>query len=165
MLADPTPAITPSTEAYRIAKLNFTNTLDTTSARIIMFTSASEQDGTSPTLANLALVLAQSGQHVILLDANLRDPVQPTSSACTHPSALATCSAAAPSSPTYSPRSTSDRTGSTAASRPMESSKSSQPAAPPTTEPHSDTRAAGELLRALRTSRHRARRHSPNPLG
>ena len=66
----------PSTEAYRIAKLNFTGALNATGARIIMFTSAAEKDGTSPTVANLALVLARAGKHVVLVDANLRDPVQ-----------------------------------------------------------------------------------------
>ncbi len=76
MLLDPVPALVPSTEAYRIAKLNFTGALNATGARIIMFTSAAEKDGTSPTVANLALVLARAGKHVVLVDANLRDPVQ-----------------------------------------------------------------------------------------
>ena len=76
MLADSVPALVPSTEAYRIAKLNFTGALNATGARIIMFTSAAEKDGTSPTIANLALVLARAGKHVVLVDANLRDPAQ-----------------------------------------------------------------------------------------
>ena len=76
MLADPVPAMVPSTEAYRIAKLNLTAAMTGTGARVIMFTSAAEKDGTSPTVANLALVLARSGMHVVLVDANLRDPAQ-----------------------------------------------------------------------------------------
>ena len=50
--------------------------LNATGARIIMFTSAAEKDGTSPTVANLALMLARAGKHVVLVDANLRSPVQ-----------------------------------------------------------------------------------------
>jgi capsular exopolysaccharide synthesis family protein len=76
MQVDAGPAIVPSTEAYRIAKLNFTAALTATQARIVMFTSAGMNDGTSETVANLALVLARSGKHVVLVDANLREPAQ-----------------------------------------------------------------------------------------
>ncbi len=76
MLAEPGPALVPSAESYRIAKLNFTGAVAKAGASIVMFTSAGEKDGTSEVVANLALVLARGGKHVVLVDANLRDPVQ-----------------------------------------------------------------------------------------
>ncbi|MGN6378984.1 MAG: hypothetical protein ACTHNU_08550, partial [Gaiellales bacterium] len=76
MLAPPGPALVPSFEAYRIAKLNLTGILERTGAKAIMFTSASDNEGTSQTVANLAIVLARSGKHVILVDANMRESAQ-----------------------------------------------------------------------------------------
>jgi capsular exopolysaccharide synthesis family protein len=76
-LADPAPPLVPSSEAYRIAKLNLASVLNRNpDIRTIMFTSAGDDEGTSQTTANLAIVLARSGKHVILVDANLRSPVQ-----------------------------------------------------------------------------------------
>ncbi len=76
-LADPAPPLVPSSEAYRIAKLNLASVLNRNpDVRTIMFTSAGDDEGTSQTAANLAIVLARSGKHVILVDANLRRPVQ-----------------------------------------------------------------------------------------
>src|SRR5438067_1138168 len=63
MLVDPDKTLTPTFEAYRIAKLNLTAALDRTRARAIMFTAAGEDEGTSQTAGNLAVVLARSGKH------------------------------------------------------------------------------------------------------
>ena len=76
MLAPATPQLVASSEAYRIAKLNLSGILERTGARAIMFTSAANDEGTSQTVANLAIVLARSGKHVILVDANMRQPAQ-----------------------------------------------------------------------------------------
>ena len=64
----------PSAEAYRIAKLNLGNLINTRHVRAIMFTAAGDREGTSSTVANLAIAFARSGQHVILVDANMRRP-------------------------------------------------------------------------------------------
>ena len=76
MLVEPDKTLVPTFEAYRIAKLNLTGAIDRTRARAIMFTAPGEDEGTSQTVANLAVVLARSGKHVILVDANLRTPAQ-----------------------------------------------------------------------------------------
>jgi capsular exopolysaccharide synthesis family protein len=76
MLADPSTALMPTSEAYRIAKLNLTGLIERTGIKTVMFTSAGEDEGTSQTVANLAIVLARSGRHVILVDANMRESAQ-----------------------------------------------------------------------------------------
>jgi capsular exopolysaccharide synthesis family protein len=76
MLAEPTPALVPTSEAYRIAKLNLSGLLERRNARTLMFTSAAEDEGTSQTIANMAIVLARAGRHVIIVDANMRSPMQ-----------------------------------------------------------------------------------------
>jgi capsular exopolysaccharide synthesis family protein len=76
MLAPPGSALMPTSEAYRIAKLNLTGLIERTGAKTVMFTSAGEDEGTSQTVANLAIVLARSGRHVILVDANMRESAQ-----------------------------------------------------------------------------------------
>ncbi len=61
-------------EAYRKLRvgLDFAN-LDT-KAKLVMVTSAVEQEGKSTTAANLAVALAQVGRRVILVDLDLRRP-------------------------------------------------------------------------------------------
>jgi capsular exopolysaccharide synthesis family protein len=76
MLAEPGSALMPTSEAYRIAKLNLTGLIERTGVKTVMFTSAGEDEGTSQTVANLAIVLARSGRHVILVDANMRESAQ-----------------------------------------------------------------------------------------
>jgi succinoglycan biosynthesis transport protein ExoP len=61
-------------EAYRKLRVNFDFANVTAGARIIMLTSALEQEGKSTTVANLAVALARAGRHVILVDLDLRAP-------------------------------------------------------------------------------------------
>ena len=63
----------PTAEAFRILKLNLTSTLRR-GMKVIMFTSASDAEGTSTTIANLAVALTRAGQHVVVVDANMRRP-------------------------------------------------------------------------------------------
>lgn len=66
----------PVAEAYRSLRtaVLFSNVDQT--ARTILVTSAGPQEGKSYTSANLAVVLAQSGHRVLLIDADLRRPTQ-----------------------------------------------------------------------------------------
>jgi capsular exopolysaccharide synthesis family protein len=63
----------PTAEAYRIFKLNLSTTLRR-GMKVIMFTSASDDEGTSTTVANLAVALTRAGQHVVVVDGNMRRP-------------------------------------------------------------------------------------------
>jgi Mrp family chromosome partitioning ATPase len=63
----------PTAEAFRILKLNLSSTLRR-GMKVIMFTSASDDEGISTTIANLAVALTRSGQHVVVVDANMRRP-------------------------------------------------------------------------------------------
>jgi polysaccharide biosynthesis transport protein len=74
LLAPRGGAQAPSAEAYRIAKLNLGNLIHSRHVRTIMFTAAGDREGTSSSAANLAIAFARSGQHVILVDANMRRP-------------------------------------------------------------------------------------------
>jgi capsular exopolysaccharide synthesis family protein len=64
----------PSAEAYRIAKLNLGTVMRANRAKAVMFVSASDSEGTSRTAANMAVALARTGSHVVLIDANMRRP-------------------------------------------------------------------------------------------
>jgi capsular exopolysaccharide synthesis family protein len=64
----------PSAEAYRIAKLNLGTVMRANRAKAVMFVSAADSEGTSRTAANMAVALARSGSHVVLVDANMRRP-------------------------------------------------------------------------------------------
>jgi capsular exopolysaccharide synthesis family protein len=64
----------PSAEAYRIAKLNLGTVMRANRAKAVMFVSAADSEGTSRTVANMAVALARSGSHVVLIDANMRRP-------------------------------------------------------------------------------------------
>ena len=63
----------PTAEAFRILKLNLSSTLRR-GMKVIMFTSASDDEGISTTIANLAVALTRAGQHVVVVDANMRRP-------------------------------------------------------------------------------------------
>ncbi|HEY3766653.1 MAG TPA: polysaccharide biosynthesis tyrosine autokinase [Gaiellales bacterium] len=63
----------PTAEAFRILKLNLSSTLRR-GMKVIMFTSASDAEGVSTTVANLAVALTRAGQHVVVVDANMRRP-------------------------------------------------------------------------------------------
>jgi len=64
----------PSAEAYRIAKLNLGTVMRAHRAKAVMFVAAADSEGTSRTVANMAVALARSGSHVVLIDANMRRP-------------------------------------------------------------------------------------------
>ena len=61
-------------EAFRQLRTNVDLARLTSGARVIVVTSAVEQEGKSTTLANLAAAYARAGQRVILLDCDLRRP-------------------------------------------------------------------------------------------
>ncbi len=66
----------PVAEAYRILRTNLRLDEDERPLRTLMVTSAGPQEGKSIMVANLAVVLAQSGKRVVLVDADLRRPSQ-----------------------------------------------------------------------------------------
>lgn len=67
----------PVAEAYRTLRTNiqFSSLLLTSAAPTLLVTSANAGEGKSTTVANLAVVIAQSAKQVILVDADLRRPV------------------------------------------------------------------------------------------
>lgn len=67
----------PTTEAYRVLRsgIQFSSVDNPDQARL-MVTSANPSEGKSLTVANLAIVMAQAGLNVLIVDADLRRPVQ-----------------------------------------------------------------------------------------
>ena len=65
----------PAAEAYRVLRTNLQFSAGQP-LRTLMVTSANPLEGKSLTTANLAVALAQSGQRVILVDADMRRPTQ-----------------------------------------------------------------------------------------
>ena len=63
-------------EAYKTVRTNLLYTTAATGNRVVVVSSASPSDGKSTTCANLAVALAQTGARVMLIDADLRKPVQ-----------------------------------------------------------------------------------------
>jgi non-specific protein-tyrosine kinase len=66
----------PVTEAYRMVRTNMRFSTIDNPLRTLVITSPSPGEGKSLSTANLAVVLAQSGQRVIVVDADLRRPSQ-----------------------------------------------------------------------------------------
>lgn len=66
----------PAAEAYRSLYLNLTFSGQEQPLRTLLVTSAGPEEGKSTTLANLAVVAAQMGRTVILVDCDLRQPRQ-----------------------------------------------------------------------------------------
>jgi polysaccharide biosynthesis transport protein len=64
----------PGTESFRILKNNLEISQLQHRAGSIVVTSTTRDEGKSTTAANLAVILARSGRHVILLDLDLRSP-------------------------------------------------------------------------------------------
>jgi Mrp family chromosome partitioning ATPase/capsular polysaccharide biosynthesis protein len=71
MLAEPSGV---QAEAFRMLRTNLEFASLGKTAKIVMVTSATEQEGKSTTIANLAVALARSGKHVVLVDLDLRRP-------------------------------------------------------------------------------------------
>jgi capsular exopolysaccharide synthesis family protein len=65
----------PETEAYRTLRTNIQFSSVDKPIRILLVSSSGPSEGKSTTAANLAVVMAQTGQKVILVDADLRRPV------------------------------------------------------------------------------------------
>jgi non-specific protein-tyrosine kinase len=69
-------AFSPISEAYRMIRSNIHFVSVDRPAKTIMVTSSTPQEGKSVTAANLGVVMAQAGLKTIILDADLRRPVQ-----------------------------------------------------------------------------------------
>jgi capsular exopolysaccharide synthesis family protein len=65
----------PGAEAYRHVRTSLFYSASAADARVLAVTSGAAGDGKTTTAANLALVIAQSGQRALLVDADLRRPM------------------------------------------------------------------------------------------
>ena len=63
-------------EAYKMIRTNLLFTLANAQNRVVVFSSAEPSAGKSTLCANLAIVMAQTGAKVVLVDADMRKPVQ-----------------------------------------------------------------------------------------
>lgn len=63
-------------EAYKTVRTNLLFALATTQENAILITSAEPNSGKSSTCANLAITMAQTGARVVIIDADMRKPVQ-----------------------------------------------------------------------------------------
>jgi capsular exopolysaccharide synthesis family protein len=63
-------------EAYKMIRTNLLFSLAPTSSRVVVFSSAEPSAGKSTLSANLAIVMAQTGARVLLIDADMRKPAQ-----------------------------------------------------------------------------------------
>ena len=64
----------PITEAYRMLRTNIQFSNEGKGLKTIAFTSAGPNEGKSTVVANLAVVMAQAGHKVVLIDCDLRNP-------------------------------------------------------------------------------------------
>lgn len=69
-------AKSPIAEAYRTLRTNLQFAKTDGELKTLMFTSAGPGEGKSTTAANTAVAIAQSGKQVIMVDCDLRKPVQ-----------------------------------------------------------------------------------------
>lgn len=66
----------PISEAYRVLRTNLSFSAIDKELQDLLITSSSPGEGKSTTVANLATVMAQTGKKVVIVDADLRRPVQ-----------------------------------------------------------------------------------------
>lgn len=66
----------PISEAYRVLRTNLSFSAVDGGLHSLIVTSSSPGEGKSTTVANLAIVMAQTGKRVIVVDADLRRPMQ-----------------------------------------------------------------------------------------
>ena len=64
----------PATEAYRVLRTNIHYASSDKELTTLLFTSAGPGEGKSTTAANIAVVMAQSGSRVLIVDCDLRKP-------------------------------------------------------------------------------------------
>ncbi|TWT27891.1 CpsD/CapB family tyrosine-protein kinase [Planomicrobium sp. CPCC 101110] len=62
------------TEQYRTIRSNINFSLPSVDMKTLLFTSASKEEGKSTTSGNIAIVFAESGKKVLLVDADMRRP-------------------------------------------------------------------------------------------
>lgn len=63
-------------EAYKMIRTNLLFTLANANSKVVIFSSAEPSAGKSTLCSNLAIVMAQTGAKVLLIDADMRKPVQ-----------------------------------------------------------------------------------------
>ncbi|MBT4483669.1 MAG: AAA family ATPase [Candidatus Latescibacteria bacterium] len=61
-------------ESYRSLRTNIQFISHKQEASVLLFTSSSQGEGKTTTIVNMALTMAQSGKHVLLIDADMRGP-------------------------------------------------------------------------------------------
>ena len=61
-------------EQYRTIRTNINFSIPELDSKVILFTSAAKEEGKSTTAANMALVFAETGKKVLLVDADMRRP-------------------------------------------------------------------------------------------
>lgn len=63
-----------STEQYRTIRTNILFSIPSDDMKTILFTSPSKEEGKSTTCSNMAIVFAESGKRVLMIDADMRRP-------------------------------------------------------------------------------------------
>ncbi|MFP4456641.1 MAG: CpsD/CapB family tyrosine-protein kinase [Clostridia bacterium] len=64
----------PAAEAYRMIRTNLEYTGVDEEKKVLLFTSPRMKDGKTTTISNLAVILANAGERILLIDCDLRKP-------------------------------------------------------------------------------------------